>query len=93
MEWIDEAAGIAWRAEYQSFDQRKDDVYYTVIASRGGVRTGWVVRIGIEWAGDDWRTAEFGPRLERLVREAASAVGWTDPPPGGGTARNAFPSL
>ncbi|MEV0459171.1 hypothetical protein [Catellatospora methionotrophica] len=93
MEWFDEATGTAWHAEYQSYDQRKDDVHYTVTAVRGELRTQGVVSVGIDWAGDDWRTAEFRPHLERLVREAAELLDQFGRSPGDGrTARNAFPA-
>lgn len=65
----------AWTATFASYDQRLDNAYYfvTLAARPGSVHT---VRVGVEWAGDDWRAEEFAARLRR---EVADAVAGLDP--------------
>jgi hypothetical protein len=62
-----------WTAAFQSYDQRHDDVYYTVMIHTETLLevARFTARVSLWWAGDDWTSAEFGTRLHTALLEVA----------------------
>ncbi len=58
----------SWSAKFDSYDQRKDDVYY-VITLTDGKR--FMAEVNVAWAGDDWTTPEFTERLRKDLERVA----------------------
>jgi hypothetical protein len=58
----------SWSAQFDSYDQRNDDVYY-VITLPDGKR--FMAQVSVSWAGDDWTTPEFTSRLHQELERIA----------------------
>lgn len=70
----------SWTAKFDSYDQRNEDCYYGVRIFDGEQSTGeFMVRVGTEFAGDDWSGPEFVTELRsRIARVAATGKTNTD---------------
>ncbi|MBO3749501.1 hypothetical protein J5X84_25775 [Streptosporangiaceae bacterium NEAU-GS5] len=65
----------SWTAEFESYDQRHDDVYYIVTivsGSESGDNLQLMAQIALWWAGDDWSGPEFAQCLHRAIHVVAT---------------------
>lgn len=63
----------SWTATFDSYDQRNDDVYYVVtLREVSGATMNLMVRVGLDWAGDDWTGLELLDRLRKEIHGVAA---------------------
>jgi WD40 repeat protein len=85
--------GRVWTANYESYDQRLDDVFYTIwVGAAGGPARQLTVSIGLYWAGDDWSDPAFADRL-RAELHAAAVRGESNTRSAGRPGQLPFPAL
>jgi hypothetical protein len=62
----------SWTAGFESYDQRKDDIYYVVTLWEGQRQTGRFIVVLSPWSeGDDWREPGFAEYLRREIHRLA----------------------
>ena len=63
-----------WTAAFESYDQRKENVYYVITLHEGGREVGrFIVEIFPSWAGEDWSGPEFKEGLQKELHVLAAA--------------------
>ncbi len=79
----------SWSGVFESYDQRNDDVYYTITISEGGVETArFIAQVSVAWAGDNWETPEFAARLHKELQQIAASGKSNTSYTGGGVVPN-----
>jgi len=69
------ADGRTWTATFESYDQYREDCYYAVTIFNGARADTITVKVGMEFAGDDWNRVEFIVELrERIAQVAATGI-------------------
>ena len=70
--------GRSWSAQFDSYDQRKEDCYYVITLYDGDrVVATFMAQAGTEFAGDDWTGPAFLNELRRRLAQVA-ATGQTN---------------
>ncbi|MBA2539162.1 MAG: hypothetical protein H0V17_05960 [Deltaproteobacteria bacterium] len=74
--------GRTWTAELDSYDQYREDCYYLVTIYDAARADTIMVRVGLEFAGDDWMRDDFIVEVRKRIAEVA-VTGKTNTPHGG----------
>ncbi|MBI4614609.1 MAG: hypothetical protein HY720_13445 [Planctomycetes bacterium] len=66
-------SAMSWSAEFESYDQRKDDCYYAVTLHEGDREaTRFYVKIDVGWVGGDCTDPEFLERMRTEIHTVAA---------------------
>jgi len=62
----------SWTATFDSYDQRKEDIYYLVTLYEGETRAArFFACVFPWWAGENWNTPDFAEKLKKAIHAVA----------------------